>query len=75
MRQLRGLLMLLGLLTLITFSGCTRTVYVDRPFEVKVPVPCKISNVSCNVGGSDAEVVIDLAKCIVDLKQEIKVCQ
>lgn len=68
-------LLLLGLLTLMLFSGCTRTIYVDRPYEVKVPVPCKISTTPCHVAGSDAEVVIGLAKCIVNLKHEIKVCQ
>jgi hypothetical protein len=75
-RQLRKLLMPLGILILMLFSGCTtRTVYVDRPFEVKVEVPCKVDRVKCKTSGSDAEVVLGLATCVVDLKQAASVCR
>jgi hypothetical protein len=75
-RQLRKLLMPLGILILMLFSGCTtRTVYVDRPFEVKVEVPCKVEVVRCNPSGSDAEFVLGLATCVVDLKKAAGACR
>jgi len=79
-RQLRKLLMLLGLLILMVFSGCSLAdtrVYVDRPFEVKVEVPCVVQDVKCNViaGGSDGQVVLGLATCVVNLKRAAKVCR
>ena len=75
MKQLKKLLVLSGILILIAFSGCTRTVYVDRVVKVNVPVPCKVGATDCVVSGSDAEVVIGLTKCIIDMKQSIKACQ
>ena len=78
MKQLRMLLMLLGILTLTTFNGCSllqERVYVDRIVEVNVEVPCAIKRVKCSTVGSDAEVVIGLATCIVDLKKEAEACR
>jgi hypothetical protein len=63
------------LISTLIFSGCTKTVYVDRPVKVKIPVKCKVPSTDCTVGGSDPEVVVGLGKCIIDLKQSIKVCQ
>lgn len=61
---------------MLTYSGCgTKTVYVDRPVEVLAEVPCKVKEVHCGLKGSDAEVVVGLAKCVINLKEEAKVCQ
>lgn len=72
MKQLGALLILLGALS---FSGCTKTVYVDRPVKVKVPVKCVVNDVNCKLIGTDPEIVIKLTECILDLKQEVKRCQ
>jgi hypothetical protein len=63
------------LFAILLFSGCTKTVYIDRPYEVKVPVKCKVRDVPCSFSGSDIDVVIGLQKCIVDLKKEAEVCR
>lgn len=71
MKQLAMLFLLLGVLL---FSGC-KTVYVDRPVYVKVPVKCIVNDVECTLEGTDSEIVLKLAECIIDLKQEAKRCQ
>lgn len=66
--------MLLGILTLTGCSWCTTVEYVDRPYEVLVDVPCVVQDVTCDTNGTDAQVVMGLMKCVVDLKNEAKVC-
>ena len=72
------LLTLSGLLILITFSGCswcTTIEYREIPVEVLIEVPCEVKKVPCHLRGTDAEVVLQLGQCIIDLKYEAKVCQ
>lgn len=74
MKQLKVLLMLLGILTLTSCSLFTTTEYIDRPYKVLVEVPCEVKKVHCDINGTDAEVVLGLTKCIIDLKKEASVC-
>ncbi len=63
------------LFAMLFLNGCTT--YVDRKVEVKVPVPCKIKGPNCadlkNL--SDEDVVIELYRCILLYKENVKVCQ
>jgi hypothetical protein len=64
------------LLGILSFSGCsTKVEYVDRVSKVYVNVPCKVKEVKCDINGTDSEVVLGMAKCIITLKKEAKVCQ
>jgi len=74
------LLTLLGLLILTIFNGCSwceKIIYVPEVHEVKVPVPCKVPDVHCSIdqNHSNAEAVVDLVECIVDLRKAEKVCK
>ena len=66
---------LLGLFVVLLFSGCTKTIYVDKPIEIKVPVTCKVKDVPCHVVGTDPEIVVKLTECIIDLKKEAERCR
>ena len=78
MKRLNKLSIVFVILTLVAFSGCSlceKTVYVDRPVEVLVEVPCKVKDTVCKVSGTDGQVVIGLVECIADMKAEQRVCQ
>ncbi len=63
---------------LAAFSGCaTKTEYVDRVVEVKVPVKCSIPVVERPVydGGSFKEFLRSLAEYDRKRDEAIKVCQ
>lgn len=72
---------LLTLFVVLAFSGCCGLVcdpvYVDRPIEVKVPVPCVVPEVLCGplADLNDSEVVIELYRCIKAHEQAEDVCR
>lgn len=73
---LKTLLIALVALTLTNCSLCEKRIYVEKPVEVKVPVSCRVPSVDCNIHDSNPnDIVVNLAKCIVDLKEAQKVCQ
>lgn len=50
--------------------------YIDRPYEVKVPVKCTVPNTYCDFNKTtDTEVINSMLECIIDLKHNSKVCQ
>ena len=62
----------------LTFQACstTKTIYVDKPFEVKVPVKCIVPDVTCDFNqNTDTEVISSMLKCITDLKRASEVCK
>jgi len=64
------------LLSMVIFSGCTKTVYVDRPVYVDVPVKCNVPDTFCSEQGSLKEGTIsELLRCIYDLRESAKVCK
>ena len=67
--------MVFVLLTFQACSWCEKKVYVEVPKPYAVPTPCKTPDVVCDINGSDANVVVGLVKCIVDLKNSNKVCK
>lgn len=70
--------MLFVLFSMVTFSGCTRTVikYVDKPYPVEVPVKCVVPDVNCSFDrGTKTEVISSMLECIIDLKKAGKVCK
>jgi len=71
----RFLLTVLALLSITTFSGCTKTVYVDVPVPYAVPTPCKVPKVDCKFNGIGSEPIVKLLECIVNQKKAMSVCQ
>ena len=64
------------LFVLLITSGCAKNIYVDRPIEVKVPVKCEVPTVSCQYNkDTDTEVILELVRCIQELKEASKVCK
>lgn len=63
--------------SLVFLSGCTKTVYVDRPVEVLVPVKCEVPRVESNFEDTDTETetVTKMITYIYNLLESIKVCQ
>jgi hypothetical protein len=61
---------------ILAFSGCTKTVYVDRVKYVDIPVKCRVPSVECSTQGkNDVEIVSEMIRCIYDLKEAAKVCK
>lgn len=62
---------------LLLFNGCAeKTIYIDRPIEVKVPIECEVPEVHCDFNKTtDTEVITSLRNCIVDLQHSIEVCK
>jgi len=71
----KNLLIVLALLTIIIFSGCTKTVYVDVPVPYAVPTPCKVPKVDCDFSGDGSEPIVKLLECIVNQKKAMSVCK
>lgn len=71
----KSLLTVLVLLTIIFFSGCTKTVYIDVPVPYAVPTPCKVPKVTCDFSGNGSEPIVKLLECIVNQKKAMSVCQ
>jgi len=65
----------LMLFVVILFNGCgkrpeTKIVYVDRVVEKKVPVFKPVPKVTCNFDQTnDSDVVIELYRCLYDVKE------
>jgi hypothetical protein len=65
------------LLAVFFLSGCAKTIYVDRPVKVKVPVPCTITDPDCPHLSdlNDSAAVDELGRCVLQYKQNVKDCQ
>lgn len=68
-------------MTIALFSGCCIgeckpiIKYVDKPYEVKVPVKCEVPKVDCTFDrNTDTDVISSLLECIIDLKRASEVC-
>ncbi len=69
-------LILFVTLTLTSCSWCTKTIYVDREVEVKVPVKCIVPDTECNFDrNTSTEVVTSMLECIIEMKQAQEVCK
>ena len=66
------------ILTIATFSGCASkpvVKYVDKPYEVKVPVKCIVPDANCTFDReTDTEVISSLLECIIEMKRNQEVC-
>lgn len=71
------LLIPLTLFVVVILNGCTKTVYVDRPIKVNIPVPCEIKDPDCPhlQDLNSSEVVVELGRCVDQYKENVKVCQ
>lgn len=61
----------------ILFNGCiTKTVYVDRPVEIKVPVKCKAPKVEeAQFTNNHAVTLLDILRERDELREAVKVCE
>jgi len=63
----------------LTFQACNarpEIKYIDKPYEVKVPVKCKVPDSNCSFNReTDTEVISALLECIVDMKRNEDVCK
>jgi hypothetical protein len=62
---------------ILTACNCKPKIeYVKVPYEVKVPVKCKVPDTYCDFNQSTStEVISSLLICIVDLKRNQEVCK
>ena len=68
---------LLMLSALLLTSCCKEpeVKYIDKPYEVKVPVVCDIPDVHCDFNKTtQTEVVASLMECIIEQKKAMEVC-
>lgn len=67
----------LSIAMVFLFSGCaTKTVYVDRVVEVKVPVPCKMKDIKRAIKGSnDAVTTADIVRERDELREANRACE
>ncbi len=76
---IKTLIMLFSVLTLTSCSWCQKEVFVDRkvPYNVYVPQKCIVPPPEgCDWSQSPQhEVSLKLLECIIELKENTKVCQ
>lgn len=70
----------LMLFVILAFSGCTRTVYVDRKVEVNIPVPCIVPESKCatkaELADMNASAVVEATyQCVMLHEENEKVCK
>ena len=55
---------------IVTLTACNKKEYINVPYEVKIPVKCKVPVTYCDFNRTTYTEVIDsLEECIVDLKK------
>lgn len=63
----------------IVFSGCSQKeiVYVDKPYEVKVPVKCvvELPDGEINQSLNESEKYVEVLKYISKLHKNVEVCK
>ena len=73
---LKGFLILLSSLTLISCSCKPEIKYVDKPYRVNVPVKCIVPDSNCSFNRkTDTEVISSMLECIIDMKHNEEKCK
>ena len=69
--------LILTLLAAFSLSGCTKTVYVDRPVRVDVPVKCVVEDADCPhlIDLNDSAAVDEMGRCILQMRENEKACR
>jgi len=69
--------LMLFLLLIITACSCKPIVrYVDKPYEVKVPVKCIVPDANCSFDrNTSTGVISSMLECIIDMKKNEEVCK
>lgn len=66
----------IGLAVVLSLGGCAEKVYVEVPKPYAVPTACTVPNTRCGtLAGTPIEQLNVALECIVNLRQNIKVCQ
>jgi len=74
--RLRNLLMIFVILTFTACSNQPIIKYVDKPYEVKVPVKCVVRDANCSFNKPTYTGVINsMLECITIMKHNEKACQ
>lgn len=76
MQILKMLLVVCVTLIMTACSFKPQVKYVDKPYEVKVPVKCVVPDANCSFDReTDTEVIAAMIECIVDMKHNEEVCK
>jgi len=69
--------MLSVILTLSSCSECKPDIiYIDKPYEVKIPVKCVVPDANCSFDrNTSTGVISSLVECIIDMKKNEEVCK
>jgi len=63
----------------LTFTACNNQPvikYVDKPYEVKVPVKCIVPDANCSFDrNTSTGVISSLLECIIKMKRNEEVCK
>ncbi len=68
---------LILLALVISFNGCeTKTIYVDKPVEVQIPIKCIIPTVEApKKAQTYSESLLNIKEYVEKLQEAVKVCQ
>jgi len=74
---MKCLINLIGVFSILIFTGCsTKTVYVDRPVEVKIPVKCQVPNIEKPKKGNNmSESMLNIKEYILKLEAALDTCR
>ena len=68
----------LMMLSALALTGCTSTQikYVDKPYEVKVPVRCSVPDENCSFNRKTyTEIINSMRECIIEMKHNKEKCK
>ncbi|EPU3829058.1 hypothetical protein ACVWU4_001039 [Campylobacter coli] len=65
---------IISLLSACSTTTITKPVIKTETVEVKIPVKCKVPEITCDLKGNDFEVIGKMLECIVEQKRAIEVC-
>jgi len=68
--------MLFAILTITACSCKPEVKYVDKPYEVSVPVKCIVHDSNCSFNKpTDTAVISSMLECIIDMKHNEERCK
>ena len=62
----------------MSFNACCKPEikYIDKPIYIDIPVSCIVPDANCSFNrDTDTEVISSLLECIIEMKENEKVCK